>query len=88
MNERHDLNTQQLELTFNGTAGFTPAIRRARRVVRAQWWFTQMHKAVANAFRPPTPARPEQARLAFGSLAATGWFVSTRYGAPQPTGRS
>lgn len=88
MNEQHDLNTQQLELTFNGTAGFTPVIRRSRRLVRAQWWFTQMHKAVANAFRPTPPARPEQARLAFSPLTATGWFVSDRSGVPVPAGRS
>ncbi len=88
MNERQVMNTQQLELTFDGTKRFTPAIRRSRRTVRAQWWFTQMHKAVRSALRPIPPARPEQARLGIGSLAATGWFVSNRYGAPKPAGRS
>ncbi len=88
MNERQIMNTQQLELTFDETNRSAPAIRPSRRAVRAQWWFTQMHKAVRSALRPGPPARPEQARLAIGSLAATGWSVSPRYGAPKPAGRS
>lgn len=88
MNERQVMNTQQLELTFDGTNRFHPAIRRSRRAIGAQWWFAQMHKAVRNALRLAPPARPEQVRLAFGSPAATGWFVSDRRGPAEPEKRS
>jgi hypothetical protein len=40
---------QQLELGFNGTQTRIYGRRRESRAARAQWWFAQMHAAVANA---------------------------------------
>ncbi len=42
-------SNQQLELGFNGCPPRPGMRRRAARAARAQWWFTQMRAAVANA---------------------------------------
>ena len=63
------MNKQQIELTFDASCHFKPAIRRQRRPSRAQWWFNQMRAVVDKAFdwQPAPPARPEQIYLALAS---------------------
>src|SRR5262249_13918035 len=52
---------QQMELTFDASGSFRPAIRRQRRLRRARWWFEQMRQAVDRALdRDTAIARPEQ----------------------------
>jgi len=57
---------RQLELGFH-----QPRLRvivRRKETVRAQWWFTQMRRAVdsAVAWRPEPAVRPEQIQLIAG----------------------
>jgi len=63
--ERHKMNRQQLEMSFEGPVAFRPVIRRHRRMVRARWWFEQMRQVVDRAWdwEPAPPARPEQVSL-------------------------
>ena len=51
---------QQLELGFNATQSRIWGRRRETQMARAQWWFARMREAVANAWPPETPARPQQ----------------------------
>ncbi|HUC86513.1 MAG TPA: hypothetical protein VL970_15060 [Candidatus Acidoferrales bacterium] len=53
---------QQLELGFNGTQSRIFGRQRESRVARAQWWFAQMHAAVAGAMAwpPASEGPPEQ----------------------------
>jgi hypothetical protein len=51
-------NNQQLELGFNGNQSRILGRRRESRIARGQWWFAQMHAAVAagdwqTAVQPP-----------------------------------
>jgi hypothetical protein len=58
-------NQDQMELSFAGTSGGCPRDRRQRRLARARWWFTQMRRAVDEAFHRQScpPPRPEQVYL-------------------------
>ena len=62
---RKNIMKSQMELSFDQTAPFHPAIRRQRRLRRARWWFEQMRAVVDRAFdrngqqAPP----PEQIHL-------------------------
>ena len=65
--ERHimtmnNITDGQLELGFNGLQPRPHATRREGRIARANWWFTQMREAVANAMDWETAGqpRPEQ----------------------------
>ena len=57
-------NTQQMEFGLDSAQKIANNLRhRQRRMSRAQWWFTQMRRAVETAavWQPaPSPARPEQ----------------------------
>ena len=59
------MNKEQMELGFNGTVAGRPVKRRARGLVRAQWWFRQMRRVVDQAldWRPIPTVRPEQGYL-------------------------
>jgi len=65
MNERMIMNRQQIELSFDASCRFQPAIRRCRRQSRAQWWFNRMRAVVDRAldWQPAPPPRPEQIYL-------------------------
>ncbi len=56
------MNTQQLELGFNGTQTRIHGRRRELRVARAKWWFAKMREAVANAvdWQTQNAPRPQQ----------------------------
>ena len=65
MNEKLIDQKEQIELSFDATCHFHPAIRRQRRQGRARWWFQQMRTVVDRAFdwHPAPPARPVQIYL-------------------------
>ena len=55
----------QLEMSFEAPVKFTRTSSRQRRMVRAHWWFQQMHTVVERAFdwsTAPAPP-PEQIHL-------------------------
>ncbi|MEP6662950.1 MAG: hypothetical protein ABJC04_04720 [Verrucomicrobiota bacterium] len=56
------LQTEQMELGFKAPITCATKSARHRRQQRAQWWFTQMRRAVKCAMEwEPSPAiRPEQ----------------------------
>lgn len=56
---------QQLELGFNGTQTRIYGRRRESRATRAQWWFAQMHAAVAAAVAWPTGGQTETEQILF-----------------------
>ena len=60
---------QQLELGFNGTQNRIFGRRREARAARAQWWFTQMRTAVANAMDWPPTSQPPAQQIAFPGVA-------------------
>ena len=59
------MNNQQIELSFDASCRFQPAIRRQRRQNRARWWFRQMRAVVDLAldWQPEPRPRPEQIYL-------------------------
>jgi hypothetical protein len=59
------MNTQQLELGFNGTQTRIHGRRRELRVARAQWWFAKMREAVANAVDWQTQREPRSQQFFF-----------------------
>ena len=65
MNERLPMNNQQIELTFDASISFQPAIRRHQRQNRARWWFNQMRVVVDRAldWQHAPPPRAEQIYL-------------------------
>ena len=73
--ERQTVTTQQLELTFDGSAHFEPRLRPQGRVARAQWWFDQIHKRIRAAVTPPRPGRPEQRDLGFSRAGRAEWVT-------------
>ena len=60
-------SVEQMELTFKQAAEYKAAVKRQRRVSRAQWWFERMRQAVDRAldWQPEMPAKPEQTWLAY-----------------------
>ena len=71
------MNAQQMELTFDETGRWRPVVRRQPRLIRAQWFFEQMHKVVRNALRQTPPGRLEQCRFALPVRAgARSWPLS------------
>ena len=54
-----------MELGFDATRALRPPTRRQRRLLRARWWFEQMHRVVDRAcdWQPAPAARPEQVYL-------------------------
>jgi len=86
--ERQTMNTQQLELTFDGSARFEAPIRSRGRVARAQWWFDQLHKLVRDAVTTPRPARPEQRHLAISRPGRGEWVTGGLMPGPLAGSRS
>jgi hypothetical protein len=56
---------QQLELGFTGTQTRIYGRRRESRAARAQWWFAQMHAAVAAAVAWPTGGQDTTEQILF-----------------------
>jgi len=56
------MNTQQIEMSFNGSVVRRHPRHRQRRLARARWWFAQMRQVVDRAWdwQAASPAPTEQ----------------------------
>jgi hypothetical protein len=54
---------EQLELGFKGLPPQTNTARREGRIARANWWFTQMREAVADAMDWQTVNEPHPEQI-------------------------
>ena len=54
-----------MELGFEAARALRPPTRQQRRLLRARWWFEQMHRVVDRAcdWQSAPSARPEQSYL-------------------------
>ena len=74
------MKKQQMELSFDSSHAFRPAIRRQRKSRRAHWWFEQMRHIVDRTLdrQPASPPRPEQYYLTLPGRSSAREFTAEK----------